>query len=326
MSDQYLRKVSLVVYGSSATPGGAGAEQPGIDLTPEGQPSPFKIIFNICQFDADTPNTAVIRVYNLSRETAQQIRDEFQQVVLQAGYEGGNFGIIFKGTIKQVRTGRANATDTFVDIFAADGDIAHNFAIINQTLAAGASIQDRAAAIAKAMDPGLSEKGITIPLDAGTGGVLPRDKVLFGLASVKMTDLADTVECSWSIQNGKVEVISRTAYKAGEAVVLNSRTGLIGVPEATNNGITVTCLLNPNIRIGTRLQIANSDINQTSIRQQSFPRYSDVNFFAAVTADGIYRSIVVEHQGDTRGGEWYTKIICLALDPSSPAASSVKPT
>lgn len=327
MSDQYLRKVSLVVYGSSSGSGSdPGAAKPGIDLTPEGQPSPFKIVFQICQFDAATPNTAVIRIYNLSRETAQQIKDEFQKIVLQAGYEGGNFGIIFKGTIKQVRTGRLSGTDTFVDIFAADADIAHNFATVNKTLAPGSTVEDRYNAVVKAIDPYLDEKGVTLPLEAKTGGVLPRDKVLFGLGSTKLTELSDTVECSWSIQNGKVEVISRTAYKAGEAVVLNARTGLVGVPEATNNGITVTCLLNPNIRIGTRIQIANSDINQTTIRQQGFPRYGDVNFFAAVTEDGIYRSIVVEHQGDTRGGEWYTKIICLALDPSSPASSSVKAT
>jgi hypothetical protein len=322
MTDQYLRRVSLVVYGGS-DPAQPGAEQPGINLTPDGQP-PLKITFKVYQFDADTPNTAVIRIYNLSDETAQKIQTEFQQVVLQAGYEGGNFGIIFKGTIKQVRRGRRDAVDTFVDIFAADSDIAHNFAIVNTTLAPGSKVQDRADAIAKAMNPYLAEKGVTLPQDAGTGGVLPRDKVLFGLASANLTSLTDTVECSWSIQNGKVEVISRTAYKAGEAVVLNARTGLVGTPEATNNGISLTCLLNPNIKIGTRVKIDNASINQTTIREQGFPRYSDINFFASVTNDGIYRPIVVEHEGDTRGGEWYTKIICLALDPSSPASSSVK--
>lgn len=325
MTDQYLRKVSVIVYGSSTTPGQSGAELPGIDLTPEGQP-PLKITFRVYQFDADTPNTAVVRIYNLNDETTNKIRNEFQQIVLQAGYENGNFGIIFKGTIKMVRSGRLSATDRFVDVFAADGDLAHNFAMISATLAAGSTVQDRANAIAKAMDPSLAEKGITIPQDAGTGGVLPRDKVLFGLASSQMTNLADTVECSWSIQNGKVVVTSRTAYQPGEAVVLNSRTGMVGVPEATNNGITVTCLLNPNIKIGRRVQIDNSAINQTTVREQGFPRYSDINFFATVTADGIYRSVVVEHEGDTRGQEWYTKITCLALDPSSPAGTSVKTT
>lgn len=324
MSDQYLRKVSVVVYGKSSTPASPGQELPAIDLTPEGQP-PLKITFQVFQFDADTPNTAVVRIYNLSRETANQIRDEFQQIVLQAGYEDGHFGIIFRGSIKNVRTGRLSNVDSFVDIFAADGDLAHNFLTISKTLAAGSTIQDRANATVAAMKPGLTEAGVTIPQSAGTGGVLPRDKVLFGLASAQMNTLTDTIECSWSIQNGKVVVISRTAYLEGEVVVLNSRTGLIGVPEATNNGVTARCLLNPNIKIGTRVRIANSDINQTTVRSQGFPRYSDINFFASVTADGIYRVLVVEHQGDTRGQEWYTDIICLALDPSSPAATSVKP-
>ena len=47
-------------------------------------------------------------------------------VMLQAGYENGAYGIIFSGTILRIRTGRESATDTFLEIMAADGDIAFN--------------------------------------------------------------------------------------------------------------------------------------------------------------------------------------------------------
>ncbi|MGC8165472.1 hypothetical protein ACP3WT_28400, partial [Salmonella enterica] len=68
--------------------------------------------------------------------TRQRIEQEFTRIVLQAGY-AGNYGIIFDGSVKQVRRGRENQTDTYLDITAADGDSAYNFAVVNTSLAAG---------------------------------------------------------------------------------------------------------------------------------------------------------------------------------------------
>ncbi len=63
---------------------------------------------------------------------------------MQAGYESGAYGIIFKGTIKRIKTGRESAIDSFLEIMAADADEAFNFAFVNKTLAAGATLQQQA--------------------------------------------------------------------------------------------------------------------------------------------------------------------------------------
>lgn len=305
MSRNYLRRTSLIVT--------AGAE--GLDL------SEMRIQFRVNQMDVDAPNTAIIRVFNLATSTGQQIQKEFQEVVLQAGYEDGNFAIIFKGTIKQVKRGRLNATDTYVDILAADGDIAYNFGVVNKTLAAGATPQDQVNAISEAT----SKFGVTQADNQGlVGGTLPRGKVLFGMYRDRMDDVSRTNSVTWSVQNGKIVVIPVTGYLPGEAVVLTSRTGMIGVPEATNDGIKVDCLLNPLIKIGTRLQINNKSINNTTIREQGFPRYTDLTFIASLSADGYYRALVVEHEGDNRGDAWYTHITCLNVDPTAAAGNSVQ--
>ena len=124
---QYIRRCNLVVSGVSGD---------GLDL------SNLRIVFKIKKSDAQTPNTAEIRVYNLAPETAKQIRKEFKRVVLQAGYES-NYGVIFDGNIKQVRMGRESGTDTYIDIAAGDGDDAYNYAVVNTTLAAGAKQSDQ---------------------------------------------------------------------------------------------------------------------------------------------------------------------------------------
>lgn len=305
---QYLRKVGLVVSGSDGS---------GLDL------SQMRIKFHVEGMDVDRPKTAIIRVYNLAAATVNTIKTEFQSVMLQAGYENGAYGIIFKGTIKRIRNGKESPVDTFLEIMAADGDQAFNFAFVNKTLAAGATLQQQAQVSIDAMKASGSVTDSDTTALQSTGGVLPRGKVLFGLASAHLNDVADTGNCSWTIENGKVTFISNTGYLPGEAVVLNSQTGMVGIPEATNNGIEVTALLNPNIKIGTRVQIDNASITQTQINSQGFPNYTDISFVANVTNDGFYRVLVVEHYGDTRENEYYSKMICLALDASAAPGSSV---
>lgn len=308
-NQQYLRKVGLVVSTGSN----------GLDL------SNMEIMFQTTQADSETPNTAKIRVYNLKTDTVKTIKNEFQNVRLQAGYEGGSYGVIFDGQIMQIRTGRDNATDTFVEMLCGDGDKAFQFALVNKSLAAGASAQDKMRAVSEAT----TQYGVTYdakgnPIPA-TGGILPRGKVMFGLAKDQMGPIADTADSTWSIQNGVITVIPLTGYLPGEAVVLNSDTGLVGVPEATINGVEAQTLLNPRIRIGTRVQINNDLINQTQINQQGFPRYTDLTFPASVAQDGFYRVLVAEHHGDVRGAAWNTDITCLAVNQSSSPGNSVLP-
>lgn len=314
---QWIRQGSLIVAASPAV-GASTAAQPGLDL------SELHYSFNIRQQDAETPNTAHIRVYNLKRETLIRIQKEFTRVILQAGYKNASVGVIFDGTIKQTRSGREKNTDTFLDILAAEGDLPYNFATINTTLAPGATQQQQLDAVGQAVAPYGAE--IDSSALAQTGGVLPRGKVLFGMALSAMASMAQTSGWTWSIQGGNVKVIPLTGYLPGEAVVLTSKTGLIGQPESTQEGIKALILINPKVRVGTRVQIANYLINQTSNTDGNIvPSYDNpfAGAFAAVTDDGFYRVIVQEYEGDSRGAPWYAKLTCLAIDSSAPPATAV---
>jgi hypothetical protein len=278
-------------------------------------------------------------VINPSRTTAEKFSKEFQNVTLQAGYEGGNFGVIFSGTIVRIRRGRLSNIDTFVDIMASNLDAIYNFAFVNGTLAAGQTgPKQQAQFIASKVNSspvaqgqaGAAAAGIqfgVIPDSFGTGGTLPRGKVFFGLARDKLGDVANSTGTVWQIgPDGKINFHALTGYLPGEAVAINAQTGMIGVPEATNQGIEVKCLLNPNIKAGTLIKINNADIVQSSNINSSvgFPAYADFQFFANTNNDGIYMAMVVEHEGDSRGhgGDWLTKIVALSVDSSGGANAS----
>jgi hypothetical protein len=263
-----------------------------------------------------------VRIYNPSPTTAGKIqRGEFSKISLAAGYQAGvNYGVIFSGDIKHVYIGRENNIDNYVEILAGDGDFAFNFAVANTTVAAGASSADVFNSLSKyAKDNGLDVDPAAVSVFASTGGVMPRGAVLFGLWRSEMTKLCRSAQARWSIKQGKLIVIPDTGYLPGEVVVMNSQTGLVGVPQVTDNGITARMLLNGKLQIGGRVKIDQADINKQIVQQQGYPNYNSLYFPAQTTTDGTYRVLVLNHEGDTRGQAWYTDIVCLALQKDTVA-------
>jgi hypothetical protein len=283
--------------------------------------SDLRFTFQIQNAVEQTPNIAMVRVYNLSEDKVRMLTknvDEFNTLRLQAGYEH-SFGTIFQGTIKQFRKGKEGNVDTYLDIYAADGDLGYNFGVVNQTLEAGCSVADEVRSISKQMG-NTDVPQHALDVSENMGGILPRGKVLWGLGRDRLSEVCNSGNVNWSLQQGQLTLVELDGYLPGTAVQLNSQTGMIGQPEATDNGIEITCLLNPLIRIGGRVQINNADINKTLVTgagMTGFPSQNENQFFARTTDDGIYKVLVAEHEGDTRGEPWFTHITCLNVDPSS---------
>lgn len=305
---QYLRKASLIV---------GGQNEKALDL------STLRFRFAIRRGDLQTPNSADIRVYNVSDSTADRIRQilpqpEFTRVVIQGGYDG-NFGILFDGEIKQVRLGRESSTDTYIDITAADGDSAYNFSMMALSLAAGSTSKDHVSAVLQGMAEHAITKGYIPDLP---GNPLPRGKVMYGMSRDEMRKIARNTQTAWSIQDGKLQMVPETAYIPGEVPVITSATGMIGLPEQTQNGIRVRNLLNPNLKIGQAVKLDNKSIQGyrfgLGINQQAGNLMVEQSI--KTNADGLYYVMIADHVGDTRGNEWYSDLLCLAIDATIPAS------
>lgn len=303
-TQQFLRAFTLIVTNRSGN---------GLDL------SQFRVKFSVKRSSAQTPNAADIRVYNLSQDAAIRIRSEFKQVILQAGYEG-NFGTIFKGNIKQVIIGRESATDTFIDIIAGDGDTWYNYAIVNKTIAADSNQQDQVnACVASGAALGVTAGGNTL---VGNTPKLPRGKVMFGNTRDYLRNAAQTSNNNWSVQNEQIVFVPKTSYLPGQAVEITSKTGMIGTPEQTNEGVNVKCLINPQIPVSGRIKLNNYTVQLLKLNLTLTPG-SQTNTAAPLSSNGVYFVLALEHSGDTRGVEWYTKIICLYVDSTTVFLNSV---
>lgn len=296
----------------------------GIDL------SDFHYRFDIQAMDTESPNNMALRVFNLSDKTIARIKGEFSTVTVTAGYKG-NTGVIFTGTIKQLRSGRESNISRYLDIFAADSDLELNYGIVRQTLAAGSKPQDAISAVSRAygftadpVQPAVNTEGVN-------PASLSRGKVLWGLGRSVLRDAAKTLNASWSVQGRQIQVLPMQAYLPNEVVELTSQTGLIGVPEQTDAGISARCLLNPRIVVGGLVKINNAAINhylrgvksvnpaldKDGIFGVAFNSWKEVQYGASVASDGIYRVLVVEYTGDNRGQDWYCNLVMLAANPSN---------
>lgn len=303
MALQWLRRSTLVV----------ADEAKSIDL------SPLRYKFNIVLADKETPQAAYIRIYNVSDQTANQIHAEFSTVQINAGYEGGSFALIFDGVIKQVRQGKENATDSYLDIMAADGDPYINANIIGKSLAAGSTPDDRIKAATGDYPVGYKP-------DEVKGPTLPRGVVMHGMARDRLHVDAASAGLTYFIRNGKINFVPLDGARPDEAVVCNAQTGMIGWPEQTEEGIKVRMLLNPLLDVGCKLKIDNKSITQAA--RPASPLAPEANYQALfgqggqvpLNADGLYRIYVIEHTGDTRGNDWYSDAVCISLGAgASPA-------
>ncbi|WP_153513879.1 hypothetical protein [Agrobacterium sp. ICMP 6402] len=302
MAQQWLRYCKLTVAGGGDS----------VDL------SQLRIRFQVTQHNLQSPNVGDITISNLSDQTVKRIKGEGTEVTLEAGYEQ-NPGLIFKGQIIQKRSGRENPVDTYLNIIAQGGDQAYNHAVVSKTLAAGHTYRDQVMTAYEALKP----FGITLGKIADLGDKkMPRSRVMFGMARDILRTIAISTGTSWSIQNNELTVTKNNEPKEGGAIVLNSRTGMIGLPIQSIDGILVTCLLNPQIGPGSLIQINQASVQEAKL-SADYTAVVNNAMIPSTADDGYYKCLVVNHIGDTRGDPWYTQILCLRADGKGPIPLSI---
>jgi hypothetical protein len=324
MAQQWIRKISLVVEGA----------QGSIEL------SALRVRFHVFAHTNIAPSTLEARIFNLNPDSEQKLLTQIVdplpslqgsnpnsgagKVTLQAGYEE-NYGTIFKGELIQVRRGR-EGLDTYIDLFAGDGDRSHNWAVINTTLAAGWTPHDVNDQIRKAMSTYDVTAG-NLP-DAIPATAAPRGKVVMGMARDTQRDLSNQFNADGFVRNGNLEWLERSAYRPGDIAKINAQTGMIGLPQQTNFGLTVRMLLNPSVGPGTLLQLQNKSIQQLqasgqvgAVTENTYLQ-KNLNYDFLTAADGNYRVFAVEHIGDTRANDWYSDAICVATSSGIPGGAA----
>jgi hypothetical protein len=278
----------------------------------------LRIEFEITKLNGRVPNTAMVKIYNLTQDNENRIKGEFDEILINAGYVGASL-LVFRGNIRHTFAYR-EGNDHIMEIDAADGDKDLRKTVVNVTLAAGSTAAMLLDHVVGKFST--TKKGYAVVKDRRR----IRGRVVSGLASDVLDDIAAESDGHWSIQDGVLQIVPVDSTLPTEAIVLRSDTGLLGAPEIDDKGIKATCLLNPRLKVGGKVWLNNNDLKAKIAKElETKPGAKPVKtkkhrgVLARLDPDGIYKVYKLVHAGDTRSTEWSTQVFCVGLSKVIPA-------
>ena len=240
-----------------------------------------------------------IEIYNFDATTSQKVLTEGMRVVVSAGYQQGNYGVIFEGRIFQAFVERENVFDFKTILHCVTGriELANNLLVgvfDNNPKQADIAIQ-----LATTAPTQLSLKYL-----AGLGQIkLPRGKTIFSDPGTYFDQLArDNKQVWW--QDWESLNISDFNQPEPEAIVYTPSSGLIGTPTQTQQGVQFRVLLDSRMRV--KVNPVQVKLDQTSL---VFEKQLIGQLPSILDQDGLYVVGGVRHFGDTRGDAWYSDVI-----------------
>ena len=269
--------------------------------------SALRCVFNIEKSVNETPNFAQIVLYNLAASSVAQIKAG-DKIILSAGYENGNFGMIFTGEVVQPFITREAGTDTLLHLICQDGDVFLNSAFTAKTLEKGSTIKDVVDTCAT-----LPQKKISDKIESGEAYI--RGKVLFGQSAAYLKGVAQATDTQFFVSDEEISIVGAEDYEDGLAVDLNADTGLVGDPNQTDDGVSAKCLLNPSIKLNTLVHIDASAIAAKAMTNAE-------SKLSSFSTNGVYRVVKLTYEGDTDGDPWYCTFDAITQDGASPAGTS----
>jgi len=273
------------------------------------------------------PNSASVRIYNLSEATRRAMHGQDLPVTLHAGYalespwggdteaaladigigETSSIPLLFSGTLRYASSSQDEGLNWITSISSGDGDRGVSKARTSRTYRAGTPwvtiIQDLAGDIGVGAGNILSLS--TTPEIALKK--LGKGLTIAGSAADELSRLLDATGYDWSIQDGELQILNYGSTTSTMSVELNSETGLIGSPEMSLRTDTRGSGKSPKKAI----EQPEHFIRARSLLNSNLQPGHKVKITAAMIT-GFYRIETVQHFGtysSQGGGEpWFSDI------------------
>lgn len=289
--------------------------------------SNLRVVFDIKKAREDA-NWATISIYNLTRETEENIVLNGDRIVVEAGYHGPmssawgigpngdeltneaeepqQYGVIFDGRIMYPARHKEGNTDYVLTLVCVDGENELGKNWISCTITRGAT-QERVVQTVAANALNIIPCKCTTNINEIK---LPRGKVCFGAPMKYFSDVARGNAGTYWINNGEITMAKWSDEVPDEAKVITPETGLIGMPQQTQHGVSWTMLLDPNANIFSKYQLKDVFIGEMAQRPGAMAQKLD--------EEAIYQITELTHKGDTFGNDWYTE--CSGVSRSGKSA------
>jgi hypothetical protein len=325
------RKYQLQILQPSSQPPAVGIGPPSQQPTPlmtisdsDWEPEALRFTFDIQMQAFQSQWEATICVYNADI-VANALLDKLTKSVSQnllvsvsAGYQNGNYAVIWQGPIFQCFLERENVVDLKLTIYSilrlpplSDiGDTGFSFEAMQTQ-------RDLVAKIAQTA---------TVPVvnlsDNISDTPLPRSMTLFGNMSQYLSNVANGNNMQWwldanGLNFGSVDdnlvfdpnpqfqyAPPISSGGVGPLPSLPDGTGsIIGTPQETMYAVSFTVLLDPRLKVS--LPLISVQINNTQLQYYKIQVGQPV---LPLDQNGLYAVWALRFIGDTRENPWYTQI------------------
>lgn len=231
------------------------------------------------------PNEGIVRMFNLSDSTENQIRETGKRIRVFAGHNGSPV-LIHDGDIRRVdRDPDENSLNRITSVSLGGNLVKLSQSIFNKSYSGQVSVKQ----IVQDAIP-------TFGLELSDINQIPDNEFLndysfTGKTSDLLDEILNPIQIQWFENDNFIKFSARE--KALESVVLlNSKTGLIGSPSITDKGAKFTSVLNGRITLNNQIKIESDLIN------------------------GVYKITDILHSGDNRTGNFTTEGIGTTIEQS----------
>ena len=249
----------------------------------------MRMKFDVKKSLGKEPNSCKIIFSNLSEHTRSELERKPLGVTLAAGYRGSGPRLLFTGDlVRSVSVYRGTDWETTMQV--RDGGRAYAYARSNLSYKKGVRVDQVISDVAATM-------GLKLPIEIDQAPELKQALAsgisLHGPTRDVLTRLLAPYGFNWSVQNGRLQVLKDGQLRAGEALLINQDSGLIGSPQRSvpdkpegKSELTLETLLFPEVMPAQSIQVESRTFN------------------------GPFRTKEVTHAGDTHGDDWKTEVRC----------------
>lgn len=251
----------------------------------------LRIQANITNTDGATKGNAQLRIYGLPpsllnelsglNQAAQAMRKN--KVTVSAGDDVNGMATVFHGEISLAQVDLTNTPDSSLTVVAFAGLFAALKTAAPSSYPASADAAVIMADLAAKMGLGFENGGVSVILST---------QYLWGTLYEQADTCARAANISWTVDIDK-EVLAiwpRDGARNGAIPLISPETGLVGFPSYSSGmfqGLAVTTVFNPLLRVGKPVQIESS----------------------LKVANGTWTVFDITHslESETPGGKWYTQ-------------------
>lgn len=205
-------------------------------------------------------------------------------VTVTAGDAENGFGVVFSGEIKEAWVDAEQSPDVCFTLTAFEGMTDKVRPVAPNSFKGSASVDTLLASIARQMQPPrtFENHGVDVTLD---------NVYLPGTLDEQMRKVANAAECVVYTDSTTLAIWPVGGTRGGAILELSAANGLVGYPQFSQTGVSLTVLYTPSLSYGQKIRLRSV-------------------LGSPADGDWIVANVTHNLDSETPGGQWFTYVEC----------------